>query len=69
MGRQQGGASVSEEALLKLFSSVSSTGLEAFNAWLTFKYVEMFYVPFAVVGILFIFGYGVLKFFVAMDKM
>lgn len=47
---------MNEAELLKLFSEMSSGGLEAFRMWLIFKYVEMVAIP---LGVAFIFGFVV----------
>jgi len=50
-----------EEDLVEIFSTMSDAGLEAFHAWLTFRYIEMIVVPFQVVLIFGFIGWGVFR--------
>jgi len=52
---------MNDEQVLELFSSMSDVGLEAFNSWLMFKYVEMVFIPIGVVCIFGFIGWGIFK--------
>ena len=50
-----------EKQLIEAFSAMSEVGAEAFNSWLTFKYVELVSVPFTLVFIVGFIGWGLFQ--------